>query len=259
MCNRGDLLVSYVYDEISDRDRRDVEAHLAGCAECREEIEGLRSTRSHLTLWAPPQPDLGFRIIRGGAAGEPIAALPRRRWAPAFAFAAAAVIVLAVAAAIANVDVQYGPEGLSVRTGWARGTQPAALADATQPAANLRPVAGTEFAELIRRLDHIERTLAQNPSSAAVQSASTTTFSEAAILRQVREIVREAETRQQNATNRLLLQVATDFDAQRRMDIQNIQRGLGQYQTLTNAEIASQRDSLIRVNEYIRANSKQER
>ena len=69
----------------------------------------------------------------------------------------------------------------------------------------------------------------------------------------------KVRARQQTATAKQLLQLISDFDAQRRMDLQNIQRGLGQYQTLTNAEIASQRDNLIRVNELIRANSKQER
>src|SRR5215204_2927386 len=114
MCNRGDLLVSYIFDEISDSDRRDVEAHLTTCADCRDEVEGLRSTRGHLALWAPPQPELGLRIVRGAATPEPVTALPLRRFAPAFAFAAAAVIVLAVAAAIANVEIRFGNDGLTV-------------------------------------------------------------------------------------------------------------------------------------------------
>src|SRR5687768_3059989 len=119
MCDSKELIVGYVYDELSPAEQQGLEAHLAACAECRHELEGLRATRVHLGLWSPPEPDLGLRIVRG--ASEPAPALPRRlRLAPAFAYAAAAAIVLAVSAAIANVEVRYAPDGVVVRTGWAR-------------------------------------------------------------------------------------------------------------------------------------------
>src|SRR5687767_9583362 len=119
MCESKELLVGYIYDELSTEERQALQVHLAACGACRLELEGLRATRTHLSLWSPPVPDLGFRVIQGGSAPAP--ALPRRvRLAPAFAFAAAAVIVLAVAAAIANVEVKYGNDGVTVRAGWAR-------------------------------------------------------------------------------------------------------------------------------------------
>lgn len=259
MCNRGDLLVSYIYDEISDRDRRDVEAHLASCAECRAEIDGLRLTRGHLAQWAPPQPELGFRIVRGGAEAAP--ALPRRRLAPAFAFAAAAVIVLAAAASLANIEVRYDPNGgVTLRTGWGRAVEPQLAA--TAPAAEgAQPAAATSFDELDRRLGELERTLAASTAArpgAPVQQASLERTSEADILRQVRAMLRDSEARQQTGVAEQLLQVVRDFDRQRRTDLALIQQGLGQYQTLTNAEIASQQ-LYNRLGEYIRANSKQEK
>ena len=67
MCESKEQLVAYVYDDLQAGERRRIEAHLSGCAECREELNELRTTRTYLALWAPPQPALGFRVIRGGS------------------------------------------------------------------------------------------------------------------------------------------------------------------------------------------------
>ena len=257
MCNRGDLLVGYIYDEISDRDRREVEAHLATCGDCRDEVEGLRSTRGHLALWAPPQPELGFRIVSGSAAPAPVQALPRRRFAPAFAFAAAAVIVLAVAAAIANVEVRYGTDGMTLRTGWARSAEsPTVTAPQGEAARLAQSSTTTDVAALEARLTEIERVFAQAGSRPGVQNASATGMSDAELLQRVRQMLRDAEQRQETAVAQQLLQVVRDLDRQRRSDWALIQQGLGQYQGVTNAEIANTRDQ---INQLIRANSKQER
>ena len=259
MCNRGDLLVSYVYDEISDRDRRDVEAHLVICGECRNEIAGLRSTRGHLSMWAPPQPDLGLRIVSGAASPTPVQALPRRRFAPAFGFAAAAGLVLAAAVSIANIEVRYDANGgVTVRTGWGRAPEVQQVQTRDSADAGVRPsaAADADFAALNGRLAEIERALAQPSGTLAVQTVSDARMSDAELLRQVRAIVRDAEVRQQQAVADRLLQVVTDFDRQRRLDIAQLQQGLGQIQGLTNAEIATQRDL---VNQLIRASSRQER
>ena len=67
MCESKELIVGYVYDELSNDERATVDRHLVGCVECRIEIEELRSTRTHLTLWAPPEPvgsDVGPRRIQ---------------------------------------------------------------------------------------------------------------------------------------------------------------------------------------------------
>ena len=260
MCDRAESIVDYVYDELSSAHRQDFEAHLASCADCRTDVAGLMSTRRHLATWKPPQPDLGFRVIHGGAA--PITALPRRnRFTPAFAFAAAAVIVLAVAAAIANIEVRYGGDGsMTVRTGWAASpvapdAAPTGLAEGRNGALPV-PVA-TEFAALDRRLREIEAamTTAPNPAS-GVQMASDSRLSDAEILRRVRQIVSEAEARQEAATAQRLLDVFRDFDQQRRADLALIQQGLGHYQGLTNAEIAQNREL---VNQLVRAASRQEK
>ena len=259
MCESKELIVGYVYDELSTDERTGFEAHLIGCVDCRVEIEELRSTRMHLALWAPPEPDLGFRVIRGGSIPAP--ALPRRsRSVSYFAFAAAAVVVLAVAAAIANVEVRYESGGMVVRTGWVGQVPDNVQAQAqsgTPVAANqTRLTAAADFEALDRRLRQIEASLTAQ-SATGVQVASDSRMSDAEILLRVRQIVREAEARQETAVARRLLEVVTDLDRQRRTDLALIQQGLGQYQGLTNAEIAQNRDML---NQLVRAaTTKQER
>ena len=257
MCDK-ELIVGYLYDELPATDRAVLEAHVATCVSCRIELEELRTTRMQLAQWAPPVPELGFRLIRGGAAPAP--ALPRRnRFVPAFALAAAAVIVLAAAAAIANVEVSYGD--VTVRMGWARqsaqpgmnGVVPGAALAAVEP----RAVASSEeFAAIDRRLREIESSMLSAAAPSGVQTASVSGMTDAELLRRVRQMVSEAETRQETAFARRLLQVLRDLDNQRRADLALIQQGLGQYQGLTNAEIAQNRDML---NQFIRAASRQEK
>src|SRR5438067_11380763 len=98
MCNK-ELLVSYLYDDLSDRDRAMLESHLHGCEPCRNELEALRDVRVDLATWAPPLPELGFRIVRKSAAA---ARTWRAWWTPAAGLAAAAVHALAAAPSIAR-------------------------------------------------------------------------------------------------------------------------------------------------------------
>jgi hypothetical protein len=256
MCDK-ELIVGSVYGELSREDREALEAHLTVCADCRYEIEELRSTRQYLTLWAPPEPDLGFRVIRGGAA--PAAALPRRsRLTAVFTYAAAAMVVLAAGAAIANLEVRYDTNGVTVRTGWRQ--DGAAVVDAREASAPAGAVeltsASADFAALDQRLRQIESVLIGPASAAGLQNASDTRMSDAEMLRRVRLIVSEAEQRQQADVVRRLLDVARAFDIQRRADIAYFQQGLGQYQGQTNAEIAQNREL---VNQIIRAAARQEK
>jgi anti-sigma factor RsiW len=123
MCEK-ELLVAYLYDDLADGDRATFESHLRGCAACRDELKALRAVRADLASWAPPQPDFGFRVVRGGRnlAEQEVTRKPvqswRAWWTPAAGLAAAAVLVLAAAASLAHIEVRRGPDGITVRTGW---------------------------------------------------------------------------------------------------------------------------------------------
>jgi hypothetical protein len=111
-----------------------------------------------------------------------------------------------------------------------------------------------QLAELDRRLRTIEASMARESS---VQLASTgNRMSDAEILRQVRQMVTDAQARQQTATAHQMLQIVRDVQQQHASDIVRMQQGLDQYQGMTNAEIAQSRDMF---NQWIRAAARQEK
>ncbi len=86
-----DALSAYLDDELAPAARREADAHLAGCAECREELDGVAAARQAiriLPVHATPRPLLDR---------PPVPALAARRravWALAAAVAAAIALVL---------------------------------------------------------------------------------------------------------------------------------------------------------------------
>ena len=54
MCENKELLVGYVYDDVTADQRVAFEKHLRECAGCRTELAGLRSTRGHLASRSRP-------------------------------------------------------------------------------------------------------------------------------------------------------------------------------------------------------------
>lgn len=242
MCKNKELLVGYLYDDVTNEERQTFETHLASCAECFDEVAALRSTRSHLANWSPPHAELGFRIVRQ-TAEPPAKVVPfRSRWVPAFGLAAAAVLVLAAASALANLEVRYDDDGFVVRTGWARSETPAPVVAQQTPATPVSAKVRSDFELVEQRLRALEEVISAQPHTNAGRMSDTE------MLRQVRALVREAEARQQGAVAERLLQVMQDLERQRRTDLAMLQQGNAQYQGLTNAELASIRQAL-RVNQ----------
>jgi anti-sigma factor RsiW len=220
MCET-ELLLAYLYDELPVSDRQAFDRHLATCATCREEITGLRSTRTHLTSWAPPEPDLGFQVVRNATRAAPLA-----RWwrpSPAWGLAAAALLVVAVSAAIANVQVKFGPDGVVVSTGWNR----AAPAGAVPVLAT-----GASISELQRvegRIAELEGRLAAR-QAATLMPVTVNRMSDAEIVRLVRQAVSDSELRQQGVLARQILQVSRDTAAARQTDFDRLLTAFRQQQ-----------------------------
>jgi hypothetical protein len=229
MCDSKDLLVDFVYDELATAERREFELHLAACAECRDEVAGLRTTRAQLTRWTPPDPDFAFTIVRRSTAPQPA---PRFRLSPVWGLAAAAVLVLAAAAAIAGIEVRYDANGLAVRTGWQnQGTAPTAA-----PGSDAR-VTAAEWEALTRRLGELET---GRPQPVVDTSQP---LSDVEILARVRELLVASEARQQ----RSLTRVIQDLNAQRQVDLVAISQGLTRLQNTSDAEVKQYRDLILRI------------
>jgi hypothetical protein len=249
MCNNSEVIVGYLYGELPEQSRTDLEAHLSVCDACRGEVAALRATRGVLTAWAPPEPDFAFRIVRESQTP------PHRRFGftPVWGFAAAAVLVLAAAAAIANVEVRYDSTGLVVRTGWAPHASeavpvPGGIVATGLVAPGAQPMSAVQIAALDKRLAQLEEQARQ--AASGVQTAAGPRISDEEILRRVREIVRQSETRQQREMALQIAQVVRDVDRARVMDVQATRSAiLGQMRGATSAEIASQLNQLLRVSQ----------
>jgi Putative zinc-finger len=226
-CEDKDALVAYLYDEVEAGERARIEAHLALCAACRTEVNELRAVRIVLPAWAPPERDLGFAIVDRDRPA-------RRPWAlPAWGLAAAATLVLAAAAAIAKVEVSYDANGFSVRTGWSR-DQATGPAQADNERAE-SPANGQ--AEWRAELTSLEQRLRDEFRVGQTRTASTPSTPEAAeVLRRVRTLIGESETRQQRELALRIAQVLRDFDRQRQADLVRIQYGFGQLERSTAAD-----------------------
>jgi hypothetical protein len=282
MCDK-ELLVAYLYEDVSGPERAGVEAHVRECAECRDELKALGAVRVDLAAWTPPQSDLGFRVVRGASETGHVLRMPaaaswRAWWTPAAGLAAAAVLVLAAASAVAHVEVHRGPDGLTVRTGWPSvapgsgqsigGTSPVSLAG-TSPAVTQAGVNGqianaagspntpittkaqigegvltadvAFVAELERRLRVLE-TASLRDGGLRSASALNARASDTEIIKRVRELLAQSETRQKGELALRIAQVIRDVDAQRVADLSAIQRGLGRIDANVTAEAASHRD-----------------
>ncbi len=233
MCDSKELLVGFLYDEIDPVSKRTFERHLLTCADCRDELAELGATREQIALWAPPDADLGFRIVRG--ATEPPKRFGLFSFSPAWGFAAAALLVLAIGAAISNLDVRYGSDGLVVRTGWNHVA--AAQAGATQIDWK------SQAEELDRRLRDLERSASDR---SAVRNVSSSGLSDAELLQRVRDIVGQSETRQQRAVATRLAELMREVDAQRRLDLATIDQGMTRLQYTSGSTRDAVRQLLVR-------------
>ena len=263
MCDK-DQLVSYLYEDLADSERAAFERHLRVCDDCRGELNALRGVRADLISWSPPQPDFGFRVVR-----EPkIVPMTPRSWrawyTPAAGLAAAAVLVLAAAVSIARVEVRSGPDGITVRTGWSAvapaSEQPvgetgarsaAGRGDMVLPASTAN-VDATMLALLDRRLRALETATRE---VGPVRNASTLSAraSEADLLRRMRELLAQSETKQQGELALRIAQVIRDVDAQRVEDLKRIQQGLRGIEASVSAEAAGHRE----LTNYILTSAKQ--
>ena len=253
MCNKDDL-VSYLYDDLEGAARAAFERHVRECAECRSELTAMRAVRADLLAWSPPEPDFAFRIVseprdaRGGQVLRPVVPSWRAWFTPAAGFAAAAVIVLAAAAGLARVDMHSGPDGWTLTTGGSA-TAPASAGPGLVAAHDVRLAApgadglagAASMSALERRISALEAAThdAGNVRNASMLSARA---SDEEILKSVRELLAQSETRQKGELALRIAQVIRDTDAQRVADLNRMQLGIGRIDATVADEAAAHRE-----------------
>jgi anti-sigma factor RsiW len=262
--DRDETLIAYLYDDIDAATRATFEAHVSSCAACRAELDGLRGVRQHLAAWAPPerQGAVDSRQLTVDSAGPRLLTVNSRppakaSWlpdVPAWAQAAAAILIVGVAAGIANLDIRYDANGLSIRTGW---STPSASPTRTDNVANTvtNTVTRAELVALEQRLRDEVRTLQAGAHAVAASDAHPArAAAEGDLMRRVRVMLDEGEKRQQRELALRVGEVLRDVNAQRQADLVRIDRSLGLVENNLGVEVLKQRE---RVNYLLRVNQRQ--
>ena len=251
--DRDEVLIAYLYDDIEPAERASFEAHMATCDRCRTEVADLAGIRRRLVSWVPPeiqssidrrQPSITSRrqpsLVATGD-GRPASDGGRQpagawwRQIPGWAQVAAAVLCLGVAAGVANLDVRFGHDGLSVRTGWWKAPAVAAV-----PVAEPSPWR----ADLVVLENQLRSELHAAEASRVARPAASPSSDADVLLRRVRGLLDESERRQQRELALRLAEVLRDVNAQRTADLVRIDRSLGIVQNNTGVEVAKQRELL---------------
>jgi hypothetical protein len=108
-----ELLSDFLERDLGEVERARLEAHVAGCAACGADLEGLRDTVAllrHLPAPEPP-PFLATRVMARIAAGEARPASVWRRWLEALGTPAIAAPLAAAGAALVVWSFTQSPPG----------------------------------------------------------------------------------------------------------------------------------------------------
>jgi len=192
MCEKREHVLDYLYDECDPAERRRVEAHLAECGSCRDELQGWRSVRTDLLAWSvPEQPSVWTPFA-------PPRVVPWTKQVPVWAMAAAATLVFAIGAA----------GGFVARTASAtlyaeRGAQTVSVA----------PPALTE--QQVRTLARAE---AQAIAVSVMQPIASHQVDEATLIRRANDLVALSEARLSRQQGLQTVQFYKDADQQRSLD-----------------------------------------
>jgi hypothetical protein len=231
---RDETIVAYLYGEMESDERAAFDRHLVACAPCRAELVDLRDVRSELARWASPEPihmPFNVEIPR-----QP-AVVARARNIPVWAQAIAATVVLGAAAGVANLDVSYSQAaGLSIRTGWRHPVEVTSSQAQAIPASSAQGSASVApwTADLAALEREMRGALDQRPATTTIASSS---GSDEALLRRVRQLVQDSERRQESELALKVAEVAREVQAQRQADLIKIDRTLGLMQSRTGIEV----------------------
>jgi anti-sigma factor RsiW len=262
-CADKALLMSYLYGECDEVERRGVEQHLTDCSACAAEIDQLRAVRVSLSEWKVTDRAPGVRLpLPDIAETVPEQTVATRSWTPPWWLqTAAAILLLAASAGLARVEVQYGSDGFVVRTGW---RTPAAA----QPAPSVQVPVATEQ-PWRQELAALERDLrselrAARPTAVPAPTASQNIgadrteagargLNEATLLQRVQALIEQSEDRQRRELAERLSGIVTEVEMQRRADLRGVQQRFGQLEGQTGIVVRQNQE----VVNYLRRVSQQ--
>jgi anti-sigma factor RsiW len=256
-CGDAAGLISYLYDECEPDERKVIAAHVSACVTCAEELSSLRATRTQLASWTPPEAAIGFRITTTARVNETASApesepetgrvlRPARWWSrplPAWAQIAAGLLLFASGMAIGVTRPGASGETAAVKT-------PAA--PIVQPVAAISPEAGVSPSDLQDLERRLRGEIAQLRTANAAAPAPRT---DSEVLKRVQTLITDSEERQRRELALRTTEIVRDMDTQRRVDMAQVSRNIGQIQDLTGAAVRDQNDMfnyLVKVSQRAR-------
>ncbi len=115
------LFMDFIYDEISETDRRLLLSHLEQCEKCRTEIESLKNTSKILQLSEDIQPDFNLTLVTEKNSWAQNFRDRLRRFLPAAQKLGLSlgygVIAVLLFMAISNTEISYQQGNFSLRMG----------------------------------------------------------------------------------------------------------------------------------------------
>ena len=269
-CGDPGALVSYLYNDGRPEELAAIAAHVQACDACTAELAALGDTRDLISVWSPPQTELGLTLTsdaqpavaaddlarRGqvdnpaqrGQADNPAqrgqADNPAQRgqvdsvpwWrqsTPVWMQAVAATMVFAAGMAIGTSGRGAAPATASAPNAGS------GAAEATT--VKTEGVSKSELADLEQRLRAELARLAAPPAQAApVQTAAR--IDDEALMKRVRSLLSESEEKQRGELAQRMVQVLRDVEIQRKVDIATLQQDIGKIQGATGVELRQQRE-----------------
>jgi anti-sigma factor RsiW len=239
-------LISYLYDECEPGAREVIATHVATCFMCAEELSSLGATRTQLASWVPPDAAIGFQITKTSRVTDATSdservserdnvLRPARWWSrplPAWAQMAAAVLLFASGMAIGVSRTGAPPETTA--------TVNAPAPVVAQPVAAIGPTEGVTPGDLQALEQRLRGEIAQARTTTV--AAPVSRAADADMFKRVQALITDSEQRQRRELALRTTEIVRDMDTQRRVDLAQVQRNLGQIQDLTGAAVRDQND-----------------
>jgi len=210
MCNDREKLIAYLYDETSAGERRQVDAHLAECPECREELRGLRGVRQDLLAWDVPAHESVWKPFV-----TPVATVWWKQ-VPAWGLAAAATLVFGVGLAGGLAARALAPVPV---------VSQAQVLPQTAPVAVPQPVSASpeQVRALEARLASVERVALTSPAPSRGAAVSLTRA-------ELEQLISDSEGRINKRTAAKLYSMMLDIDKQRTRDLITVTQQINEAQ-----------------------------